>query len=287
MVQALPTSSLKRDILAFVHIEKAAGTTLIHVLRRNYFLRYFDVRPMGRGDARVFSSDDMDKVLLFNPFVKCIAGHSVVPYGDLDTGYPNIRYVTVLRDPVMRYVSQFQYLTHERAHGFTFEEFLEDRHYDNFQTRKIAGAEDVSEAKKMLSEKFLLVGVVEEFDEFLLMLARKLVGVRFNPAYREKNKARRKGFSEEIVSKYRDQIMERNQCDIELYDYVRNTLLPENRAWYGDSLQSDLAAFRSRARLNASMNMKTMIDYGVRKIYVEPVSGLVRRINGRPAKGSY
>ena len=35
----------KNKILGFVHIEKTAGTSLIHILRHNFFMRYMDKEP--------------------------------------------------------------------------------------------------------------------------------------------------------------------------------------------------------------------------------------------------
>ena len=37
---------VNRKILAFVHIEKAAGTTLIKLFRRNFSIRFMEVRRL-------------------------------------------------------------------------------------------------------------------------------------------------------------------------------------------------------------------------------------------------
>lgn len=54
----------------------------------------------------------------------------------------------------------------------------------NRQTRAIAGSEDVSLAKKMILRRFLLVGIVEEFDGVLILLKRKLEPFKFRPGYK-------------------------------------------------------------------------------------------------------
>ena len=38
-------------LLAFIHTEKTGGTTLNQVLRRNFFLRFADVRPVVERDG--------------------------------------------------------------------------------------------------------------------------------------------------------------------------------------------------------------------------------------------
>ena len=276
-----------RRVLAFVHIEKAAGTTLIHILRRNYFMRYCDVRPLNEGSQGLFTASDMRGTLRVNPFIRCIAGHAVKPFGDLRDRYEGIEYITLLRDPVKRYVSQFQYLTREQAHTFTFSEFLENSNYDNFQTKKITGNEDVEAAKTILSGQFLLVGIVEAFDEYLLMLRRKLQPMNFKPDYRRVNAARDKQFGMDLVKQHHDRILEKNQADLALYDYVINEIMPANRTEYGDALAGDLEQFRARRSLDYEGRIKLNLDYIVRKAYMEPVTGLIRLSRGLPAKGSY
>lgn len=277
----------KSGCLAFVHIEKAAGTTLIHILRRNYFLRYCDVRPLSAGSAGMFGANDMKIYLRLHPFVRCIAGHSIVPYGSLVECYPGLRFITVMREPVSRYVSQFHYLTRERAHKFSFREFLDDDHYANFQTRKIAESGNVDEARKLLSETFFLVGIVEQFDEFLLMLKKMLSDTSFDPVYRQRNSARDKEYSMDILDRYHDEIVERNHSDLTLYEYVKQEVLPSNKIWYGDTLESDIAELRRLRMKSGVMRIRSGVDYGLRKVYIEPITGVLRRISGLPAEGSY
>jgi hypothetical protein len=229
----------------------------------------------------------MKMILRLNPFMRCIVGHAVVPYSDLADHYPGVRFITVLRDPIKRYVSQFQYLTRERDHKFSFQEFLDDSHYDNFQTRKIVESGDVEEARKVLAEKFLLVGIVEEFDEFLLMLRKRLTATRFDPGYQLQNMARDKKLSTDILERYHDEIIERNRSDLLLYEFVKKEVIPENRCWYGNTLDSDIAHFREQQTLSSIMRMKSGIDYVARKVYMEPITGIMRRFGGLPAQGSY
>ena len=97
----------------------------------------------------------------------------------------------------------------------------------NFQTRKIAGSLDVNKAKIILSEKVFLAGTIEKFDNFLTILRAKLAPQKFNFNYTRKNVARVNIIKNDIyknLEKYRDQIIENNLLDIELYDFVKNDL---------------------------------------------------------------
>ena len=70
-----------QSLLGFVHIEKAAGTTLTHILRQAFFLKSFEVAPLLTKSAkRIFRPHDLRNLLTINPRVKCIAGHAIKPW---------------------------------------------------------------------------------------------------------------------------------------------------------------------------------------------------------------
>lgn len=278
----------KDSMLAFVHIEKAAGTTLIHILRRNFFLRYLDVRPLTRESPGVLTARDLRGSLRLNPFLRCIAGHSIKPFGDLHEVYPRMRYVTVLRDPIDRYLSQFRYWNRKLSKGWAFERFLEHKLSHNFQTRKIAGSEDLGLAKQILRERFMLVGLVEEFDEFLLLLRDRLAPSRFDPYYHMKNVGgESRSDVDDRFAPFRDAIESNNRLDIELYRFARDELMPLQRAGYRGDLETDLAGFRCHARPGPVATVKAYVDGFFRKVYYEPVTGLIRYVNRLPVSGSY
>ncbi|MBW1673565.1 MAG: hypothetical protein JRJ45_07930 [Deltaproteobacteria bacterium] len=220
-----------------------------------------------------------------NPFIMCIAGHSVNPYGDLQEQFPNLLFITLLRNPLMRYLSRFQYLIDKMGKRFTFDEFLTYEEESNFQIKKIAGNESLDMAKAILKNSFL-VGVVEEFDEFLVLLKKKLEPRIFDPRYEIKNITKDKRKRQNFLEMHKDYIVQRNQIDIELYRYVKEDLLPKAKNAYGLKLEKDINNFR-RANRKGPVMTKRHIDYICRKLYYEPITGFIRCINGMKAKGSY
>ena len=282
-----------RHILAFVHIEKAAGTTLIHILRRNFLLRHFDVRPLttnlngGIEFNSQFSASDLNKTLRINPFLQCIAGHAIKPYGDIVEHYPSIRFITLMRNPIKRYVSHYQYWIEKMGRNVSFDEFLGLDEISNFQTKKISGTENLSQAKDILENNFFLVGIVEMFDEFLILLKNKLASMKFEPWYRIKNKAKNNKVSSQITEHYYDQIVQRNSVDIELYQFVKSQLVPQAQHLYGEAFGKDLEKFRIENESKSPAMFKSRLDYVLRKFYIEPVGGMLRLANGLPYKGSY
>ncbi len=117
----------KKDLLAFVHMEKSAGTSFIHILRRNFLFRYLDVRPFWPESDGVFTARDLRASKRLLPDLRCIAGHAVKPYADLSSAHECVLYVTVLRNPVRRYISQYQHWRERMRRKVEFKEFLENR----------------------------------------------------------------------------------------------------------------------------------------------------------------
>jgi hypothetical protein len=105
-----------------------------------------------------------------------------------------------------------------------FEDFLKDEKNKNFQTKKIAGNDDVERAKSYL-DSFFLVGVVEDFHSFLKVLQRKMAPKVFSINYEKKMNVGSKKIVNQILSnlnQYKDYIEENNLLDKELYLYAQN-----------------------------------------------------------------
>ena len=126
-----------------------------------------DVRPFSIESSGLFTTEDFRAALKVNPFLNAIGGHSVVPYNGLEAACPDIRYITLLRDPVRRYISQYRHWVEKKHLNISIQEFLEHEELWNFQTRKVAGTDDFVTARRCLEDKFATVGIVENFDEVL------------------------------------------------------------------------------------------------------------------------
>jgi hypothetical protein len=280
----------QREIIAFVHIEKAAGTTLNHLLRLNYFPRYCDVRPLSYTSKGVFGVNDMKRVFAINPAVKCISGHAIRPFANLCDLIPKIRYITLLRDPLYRYISHYQFWVEKLQKKITFDQFLDLKNTFNFQTKKIAGTEDLYLAKDILARRFFLVGLVEEFDRFLILLKKNLEPFNFCPGYRVQRIGDRKSIIRRKVmdnlNYYHDRIIKANLLDIELYKFARDELIPKEIEKYGSDFENDVRTF-TNSRPDYSRKLVRYIEYLFRKCYYEPIFGCIRVFNGLPAKGSY
>ncbi|MFC1738962.1 hypothetical protein ACFL1G_07945 [Planctomycetota bacterium] len=278
-----------RKLLCFVHIEKTAGVTLDYVLRRNFFPCYMDVRPFSAKSNMRFTAKDLQKALTINPFLRCISGHSISAVEDLGEVRRNIDYITLLRQPVKRYLSYFDYTVRVLGRENTFDNYLQNEDMANFQTKKIAGCADVTLAKEILKEHFLLVGIVKEFDAFLLQLRQQLQPRPFDPLYVRRNVTAQclKMAIPKPTDHKKAAAEERNKLDMELYDFVREHILPKQRREYGPRYDKDLERLKLQVATWRPRMLKSYADYALRKLYYDPMIGVLRLCAGLPYKGSY
>ena len=173
-----------------IHVPKTAGTTLKEILRRHYPALH--VRTGGNVvksyEKALRETEKAGSALADDPTV--IAVHAHVPFG-FNRFFPaDARYLTFLRDPIERAVSNHY---HENRHRIADGEFSrlatpdEVRagaallpYLDNLQTRFLADVEHpfavhatdelLEQAKASLRDRFTFVGITERFDESLLLL---------------------------------------------------------------------------------------------------------------------
>jgi len=258
-------------VYAFVHIFKTAGTTLTAILRRNFGVRHFDDRILGQD--RLLTAADMRRLLRVSPFLASIAGHQTRPFSDLHEAVPDIHYYTFLRDPFQRTLSGFQFVMftegkrgrHLTTTGQIRATFVAHvRHFSNWQTRHLADVADAEAAIKMIQTRIPFVGLVERFDESLVMLRKWMGKADLNIAYTPLNvSAKRHLESRSRAAKpeklrpvsdflrqvpedpeLNEMVREANREDQKLYDHVTSSAYPTLRQWYGAALDCDLARFQ-------------------------------------------
>jgi len=237
----------------FLHIPKTGGRTLLHLARRQYppdaieeiygdlaaSLARFRALPRRRKHGLAF-----------------IAGH--YPFG-LHRQVPgNCTYLTLLRHPVRRVVSDYQYMlrrpthwAHERIHRdlLTLDQVLDEGFsvlMDNGQTRVLSSARDevpfgacgpehLEEAKENLRGRFAAVGITERFDESFSVIKRVLSW----RGWRVRNANVSKLRPQPLAPGTRRRIESLNRFDLELYAFADRLL---------DSQLASVPGARSTAR---------------------------------------
>ncbi len=270
---------MKKKILAFLHINKAAGTTLTHILRMNFFLQHFDVQQLFNSSSEVFQNKDLNKILRINPFIKSIAGHNIRVFSDLSDSFFDIRYITLLRDPLKRTISHYNYNVKKHGSKLNFYEYLQHSASYNRQTQIIAGSDNLDLAKHYIKNKYFLVGIVEEFDEFLVLLQKKLLPKNFRCNYKLQNVGENTSLLRSNIKmkfgEYEDLIIKRNLLDLELYKYVKEKILPFEKDTYGASFNFHVRRLKEQEKKYQRPILR-YIDYVFRKFYYQP---LVKMLN--------
>jgi hypothetical protein len=225
--------------LLFLHIPKAAGTTLHSILEQHY-------APSSQ--YSIFDPDQKAKEFAGLPTerrepIRLLKGH--IAYGLHQSLIGETTYITLLRDPVARVISHYYYVRGQPTHylyGRVMERRMSLREYassnltdelDNGQTRLLAGIESdrsvpigacdanlLNIAKHNIERHFSLAGLSERFDESLALMAIML-GWDWTPSYRNLNVSTMRAEQGRIDASTRKCIEQANPLDVELYAWAK------------------------------------------------------------------
>ena len=253
---------MRWQTVIFLHIPRTGGTTLQRIPDRNY----------GRKRTLSFYGPDIgDEIERFAQLPESqrsayqfIRGHLYFGFHRFVPGKST--YVTFLREPIARALSFYSYA---RAHSdhylhqllarerLSLKALLEREatiELFNLQTRMIGGDRNSSNrsidrsvlerAKENLRTNFCFVGLTEQFNASLLLLAREL-GWSL-PVHVKKNASQGKRQPASIDARTRALLREANALDLELYEFAKQ-LFDEQLRRAGESFEPDLRRFQ---RLN-------------------------------------
>jgi len=153
-----------KEILAFAHIEKTAGTTVSRRLKILLGSHHLDIKPW-KPKMHKLSASDLKKILLYFPWINSIAGHCVKPSYELLNEFPNLRFYCFLRNPVDRVISLYIHrLEKNKTAQADFKDWYFKKCPDNWQVQFIAGREDLQKACDIIKQHFFYVGITESFE---------------------------------------------------------------------------------------------------------------------------
>jgi len=222
--------------LIFVHIPKAAGSTLQEILVAQY-----------RGARGFRFTGDADRLAAFRALPQherdafdLLQGH--VHFGLHEQLTRPATYITMLRDPVDRVVSHYHFVLANPDHylyaqiagrGLSLYDYAVIRgshELDNDQVRWLCAADHfdvavgrvsramVDQAKWNLANAFEVVGLMERFEDSVRCLAAAFGWSIAVPERRNAN--RHRPLIQEIPQETRDAIRRINRYDVELYEFA-------------------------------------------------------------------
>jgi hypothetical protein len=167
---------MKLEKLLFVHIPKTAGLSLNHELK-NVFGKHYSIRFGDHTSVQKFRILSRDEIKKYN----YITGHiPLQQFRDKGIDYPVL---TIIRDPVDRFLSMYQYLlesTHpdHRNLNFTniedFIKYVKQNKENNVQCQFIGGDQICfNTLKKIKKEKIYVVPLIY-FDDMIESLSKIL-----------------------------------------------------------------------------------------------------------------
>jgi hypothetical protein len=276
----------RSDLVAYVHVMKTGGQTMCDILRQSFPGRHCDLQAKG-----VATADDLRFARAFYPRLRSIAGHGVVPLGNLASACDSIRYFVFLRDPVERCVSHYQYRRNKEETS-DFEPWLARN--ENYQTRflcmtsdsgELWPVADVDRAIEAIDRHVGFVGLQERFDESLVLLGRWFADPAFDPAYRARNVASTNAIRRQILDdpKMVEMIRAHHVADDKLYRHVRDVVYPRQVARYGGTLAADVAALRSRLPAPQRRVVSRSFAAVKRGVLYKPLARALRRPPGGSA----
>lgn len=215
----------------FTHIEKCAGTSFNEILSLTY-PRYFHVTKNkygGNEKRNDLTIEQYKKNLHYCP--SGIGSHSVRPYLEF---LPKSKRITFLRNPIERYISQFNHLK-ETGWVNSIDEFLNNEFYNDFMTKKIAGVNEHSIAEEFL-RNFDFIGNADEYNRSLNylqdVLDKKLIGKVQYKNQRKHNEDYLKYSDLSETQKLKAE--QNNKNDIKIYEeYILKSCILQN---YNDTV---------------------------------------------------
>lgn len=260
----------------FVHVPKAAGTSLRDMLRGRLVVTspssifhwhlahgFANVQPFEQRFEALSKLTDSERQK-----VRLVYHHG--GFGMHDCFTSPYTYLSVVREPVSRSISAYYYMRQlYLSEGKEFNDSLEEMitsgrvydpfYRDNLQVRMLAATDrsrdaecgqpctrkTLERAKENVEKYVPILGLTEQFDEYMLLLCRHY-GWRF-PYYARMNENKGKERREKVRADLIDQLRESNAYDIEFYEWAKQRF--ENQvAAFGPTFDQQLARYRSHNR---------------------------------------
>ena len=248
----------------FLHIPKTAGYTLRSLLK----LQYKNSKVLFlKGSNPVQSFNDwMDNNTLEH--IDLLFGH--IDFGIHKNFIKDVDYVTMIRHPLNRLVSHYNYVKRESKHylhkkvvdnNLSLKQFVENGYsleLNNGMVRILIGAGGshkneyskynipfgkcenwmLQEAKENIKQHFKIVGLQEEFEKSIVLLKRTLNWNTYKP-YVSQNRTLKK--YKQLDEDTYNVIRKYNELDFQLFECVQDSF---KEKWYSELIENTFGLIR-------------------------------------------
>lgn len=254
------TETPPQPLIICLHLPKTGGTTLVSIMRRQY-----------SPDAVAGLGVAQPALAPIQRAAQALFPHTAVAHTNLRVGLHAFlaresTYITLLRDPVERVISQYFHILrdpswspHQTLHAerISLKSWASSGRFPraaNLQTARLSGADPsdrpcpaalLQQAKRNLRERFSVVGITERFDETAIMLKRAFHWR--SVLYTSQNVGANRPHKASIDAGTLRAIEDANRLDIELYDYARG-IFEEQLSRQPADFEMELEAFRRMNR---------------------------------------
>ncbi len=224
---------MSNNKIIFLHIPKAGGSTFRRILQEHYSPdRIYEI-------SRVSMQKSIDEFINLNPARR---KEIFVLMGHMDFGLHKYlegpaKYITMVRKPSSRVVSNYHFIKRSPYHPYydqivnnnlTLKDYVEsgmNANINNGMVKNIAGVKTIKPgeedkvlalAKENIQKYFNFVGLMEKFDESLLLLKLELEW-KGQPNYFKRKVSNKKI---ELTKEERQAIIEKNALDQDFYDWA-------------------------------------------------------------------
>jgi len=200
---------------------------------------------------------DLSRLRLAYPKLAGICGHRVTACHGLEEA-GDLQYFTLLREPRSRFLSHFSHWVRDRDLAGTRDDFLrfcDEPIQANLQSRMLGGSDDPQASLDAIDRLGIFVGLMEHFDESVVMLRGWLGPSSRLPICYEARNTGKKQSGLVLDAELEAMVTDCNRCDLAVYEQVKASVFPAQ-------VQAYEASDRSLAKAVDDMRsrMATWVD---------------------------